>query len=64
MTHRVILHPRQRNVVVIETDNATEELAKEINDWVVENNLGTRIAFLMWKLKNESAITLFLMRWA
>ena len=64
MTHRVVLHSQRRNVVVIETDHATEELAKEINDWVIENNLGTRIAFLMWKLKNESAITLFLMRWS
>ena len=64
MTYRVVLHSQRRNVVVIETDYATEELANEIHNWVTEHNLGTRIAFLMWKLKNEPAITLFLMRWS
>ena len=63
MIHRVVLHPQRRNVVVIETDNASEELANEINDWVKEHNLGIRTAFLMWKLKNEQSVTLFLMRW-
>lgn len=63
MTFRAVLHPQKHNVVVIETDNATDDLANEINDWVKEHNLGIRIAFLMWKLRNEKDVTVFLLRW-
>lgn len=62
--YRIVLDSKRKNVVVIEANPATDELAQEMADWVNDNNLGTRIAFLMWRMRNEEAVTLFLMRWS
>ena len=62
--YRIVLDERRKNVIIIETEHATEELAQEFSDWVNENKLGTRIAFLMWRMRSEEAVTLFLMRWS
>lgn len=62
--YRIVLDSRRKNVIIVETENATEDLAREFADWVNENKLGTRIAFLMWRMRDEAAVTLFLMRWS
>lgn len=62
--YQVVLDKNRKNVIVIETTEATDELAQMFADWIQEHNLGTRIAFLMWRMRNEEAITLFLMKWA
>ena len=62
--YRIVLDERRKNVIIIETNNATESLAQDFADWVNEHNLGTRIAFLMWRMRDEAAVTLFLMRWS
>jgi hypothetical protein len=36
----------------------------EIDRWVVENRLGRRMAFNMWKLKNEKSRNWFILRWS
>lgn len=41
----------------------TEEEGQEINAWVQESNLGSRIAWDMWRLRDEQAITLFTLKW-
>jgi hypothetical protein len=35
-----------------------------VDQWVVENRLGRRMAFNMWKLKNEKACNWFVLRWS
>lgn len=62
--YRIVLDSRRKNVIIVETEHATEELAQGFSDWVRENKLGTRIAFLMWRMHSEEAVTLFLMRWS
>lgn len=61
--YQIVLDKNRKNVIIIETTEATEELAAQFSDWVKEHNLGTRIAFLMWRMRDEAAVTLFLMRW-
>jgi hypothetical protein len=41
----------------------TEEAMLEIDNWVRQHNLGTRKSFAMWHLKNEAALSLFLLKW-
>jgi hypothetical protein len=41
----------------------TSAQAEEITDWVKTLELGSRLAYDMWKLKNEHALTLFLLKW-
>jgi hypothetical protein len=36
----------------------------EIDLWVKENRLGKRMAFNMWKLKNEKARNWFILKWS
>jgi hypothetical protein len=36
----------------------------EVDQWVVENRLGRRMAFNMWKLKNEKSRNWFILRWS
>ncbi len=45
-------------------DLLVEDVMIEIDRWVVENKLGKRMAFNMWKLKNEKACNWFLLRWS
>ena len=44
--------------------NQTEEAMTEINNWVVQNDLGRRKAFGLWQLNDESALTMFLLKWS
>jgi hypothetical protein len=41
-----------------------EKNAEEIDQWVVSSNIGHRIAWDMWQLKNKEAVTLFMMKWS
>jgi len=60
---RIVLDENRKNVIIVEALYATDDFAYQIDEWVKEHNLGTRIAFLMWRMRNEEAVTLFLMRW-
>ncbi len=60
---RIVLDKNRKNVIIVEALYATDEFANQIAEWVKEHDLGTRIAFLMWRMRNEEAVTLFLMRW-
>ena len=42
----------------------TDAAMMEINAWVNENNVGKRMAFNMWKLKNEQSRNWFILRWS
>ena len=35
----------------------------DIDAWVTEHNLGKRMAYNMWKLKNSSARNWFILKW-
>lgn len=39
-------------------------VADEIDEWVVSSKIGRRIAWDMWQLKNQEAVTLFMMKWS
>ena len=41
----------------------TEEDMVAINDWVVENQLGSRKSFNQWKLRSAQAVTAFRLKW-
>lgn len=60
----IVLDENRKNVIIVEAIGATDEFAEEIARWVTERELGTRIAFLMWRMRDEASTTLFLMRWA
>ena len=40
-----------------------ESMMIEIDNWVRNNNLGRRMAFNMWQLKNEQSRNWFILRW-
>ncbi len=44
-------------------DSMYEVTMIEVDLWVVENRLGKRMAFNMWKLKNEKARNWFILKW-
>jgi hypothetical protein len=37
--------------------------ADEIDEWVVSSKMGRRIAWDMWQLKNNEAVTMFMLKW-
>ena len=39
------------------------KIADEIDEWVVLSKIGRRIAWDMWQLKNNEAVTMFMLRW-
>lgn len=41
----------------------TEDEITAITKWVTEQELGRRIAYDQWKLKNKAAVTVFLLRY-
>ncbi len=41
----------------------TEYDMTNIERWVEENNLGKRMAFAMWQLKSQEAVTAFMLKW-
>ena len=41
-----------------------ESMMIEIDNWVRNNKLGKRMAFNMWKLKNEQSRNWFILRWS
>ena len=41
-------------------DNALDE----VSDWCRQNKCGRRMSYDMWKFKNESEMTMFLLRWS
>lgn len=40
------------------------KIADEINEWVLSSKVGRRIAWDMWQLKNNEAVTMFMLRWS
>ena len=38
--------------------------ADEIDEWVVSSKMGRRIAWDMWQLKNNEAVTMFMLKWS
>jgi hypothetical protein len=41
-----------------------EKNAEEIDQWVVSSKAGHRIAWDMWQLKNNEAVTMFMLKWS
>jgi hypothetical protein len=42
----------------------TDAAMMKIDQWVSENNLGKRMAFNMWKLKNQASLNWFILKWS
>lgn len=40
-----------------------EEFLNEVNAWVGANELGHRLSYNGWKLRDAGALTVFLLRW-
>ena len=43
--------------------NMTEDAMIEIDQWVLQHDLGRRKAFAMWQLHDDRALTMFLLKW-
>ena len=43
--------------------NMTEETMVEIDQWVLQHDLGRRQSFDMWQLHDDRALTIFLLKW-
>jgi len=41
-----------------------ESMMIQVDNWVRNNNLGKRMAFNMWKLKNEKCRNWFILKWS
>lgn len=44
-------------------NSITEEEAIEISKWVEDREMGKRIAFDIWKLKDNACVTMFILHW-
>lgn len=44
-------------------EELTSEQAEEITRWVDENELGRRVAYDMWQLKSDHAVTMFMLKY-
>jgi hypothetical protein len=60
----VEVHSLDRNPTYSSVLTMTDEKMLEIDKWVRENNLGTRMSFNMWKLKNQASLNWFILRWS
>ncbi len=40
------------------------KIADEIDEWVISSKMGRRIAWDMWQLKNNEAVTMFMLKWS
>ena len=48
---------------IMDIFSLTDEDLNAVNDWVVERDLGTRMSYNTWKLRDNAAVTMFLLRW-
>ena len=55
---------RPQELVYDTTPVMTDAAMMKINEWINENNLGQRMAFNMWKLKNRASLNWFILRWS
>ena len=62
LTVRVSHHPVEISWPVFKPE-LTESQAAEISDYVEQHQLGRRVAYDMWKLKNSQAMTLFMLHY-
>lgn len=44
-------------------DTLTEEESMAVDTWVEDSKIGRRISWDMWRLRDEEAITLFMLKW-
>lgn len=51
------------NMSMYPLPEATQEELNSITEWVAERELGKRVAHNMWRLTNQEAVTLFLLKW-
>ena len=35
-----------------------------VDQWVIKNNIGKRMAFNLWRLKSTAAVTWFILKWS
>lgn len=67
----IVLSGRRRNWVQLNApethtdpfDGFRDEHMVEIDQWVVAHELGVRMSFNQWKLKDAAAILVFRLRW-
>lgn len=51
-------------VILYSPDLMYDDRMLEIDNWVRNNNLGKRMAFNMWQLKNEQSRNWFILKWS
>ena len=44
-------------------DSLTDTQAETIMQWTMENQVGVRMAFQMWKFKTEAELAAFALKW-
>lgn len=69
MSIHVIPKPHLTHYVELWTDYLdwshapSEDLLNEVNEWVKNNELGHRMSYNGWKLRDAGAVTMFTLRW-
>lgn len=45
------------------SEELTSQQAEEITQWIEDNELGRRVAYDMWQLSSDDAVTMFMLRY-
>jgi hypothetical protein len=61
--HWVEVH-KSKELMYVTQAVMTDAAMIEVDTWVSKNNLGKRMAFNMWKLKNQASLNWFILRWS
>ena len=62
--HWVEVHSPDKSPTYSSVMTMTDAAMMELDAWVSKNNLGKRMAFNMWKLKNQAALNWFILKWS
>ena len=62
---KIIIPNKKGHWVEIHSSSLMNESAMiTVDKWVRNNNLGKRMAFNMWKLKNQASLNWFILKWS
>lgn len=50
--------------VILDKEELTEDIVKEINDWCREHNCGKQMTDILWSFRKQKQRDMFIIRWS
>jgi hypothetical protein len=50
--------------VLLDKEELTEDVVKEINEWCQEHNCGKQMTDIMWSFRKQKQRDMFIIRWS